>query len=88
MHRLAEKELTLLTSAEKRVDVAVLATFKKNAEGDMGGKDFVGTLANGGVALSPYHALDEQIAADLKDEVDQLRGEIESGAVKIADFLD
>lgn len=86
---LAATELatSILTSAEKRVDVAVLATFKKNAEGDMGGEDFVGTLANGGVTLSPYHALDAQIPADLKDEVDQLRGEIESGAVKIADFL-
>jgi basic membrane protein A len=78
---------SILTSAEKRVDVAVLATLKKNAEGDMGGEDFVGTLANGGVALSPYHELDSEIPAALKDEVDQLRTEIESGAVTIADYL-
>jgi basic membrane protein A len=78
---------SILTSAEKRVDVAVLAALKKNAEGDMGGDDFVGTLANGGVALSPYHELVEQIPADHKDEVDQLRAEIESGAVRIADYL-
>jgi basic membrane protein A len=78
---------SILTSAEKRVDVAVLATLKRNAEGDMGGEDFVGTLANGGVALSPYHELDSQISAALKDEVDQLQTEIESGAVTIADYL-
>ena len=38
---------------EKVIDVAVLETIKKNAGGDMGGENFVGTLANGGVALVP-----------------------------------
>ena len=36
----------------------------------MGGENFVGTLANGGVALSPFHDLDSQIPAELKAEVD------------------
>ncbi len=77
----------ILTSTEKRVDVAVLAVLKQNAEGDTGGSDYVGTLANGGVALSPYHELAGQIPADLKAEVDQLQAQIESGAVRIADYL-
>ena len=77
----------IITSSEKRIDVAVLSTIQKNAGGDMGGENFVGTLANGGVGLSPYHDFDSQIPAELKAEVDQLSADIASGAIKIADYL-
>jgi basic membrane protein A len=77
----------ILTSAEKRIDVAVLDTIKKNAGGDKGGENYVGTLANGGVALSPFHDLDSQIPVELKAEVDQLAKDIASGAITIADYL-
>ena len=69
---LPEYSQAILTSAEKRIDVAVLDTIQKNAGGDMGGTNFVGTLANGGVAISPFHDLDSQVPAELKAEVDKL----------------
>ena len=84
---LPELSKAILTSAEKRIDVAVLDTIKKNAGGDKGGENFVGTLANDGVALSPFHDLDSQVPAELKAEVDQLAKDIASGAVTIADYL-
>ncbi len=84
---LPEYAAAIITSSEKRIDVAVLSTIQKNADGDMGGENFVGTLANGGVGLSPYHDFDSQIPAELKAEVDQLSADIASGAVKIADYL-
>ena len=84
---LPEYSKAILTSAEKRIDVAVLETIKKNAGGDMGGESFLGTLANGGVAISPFHDLDAQIPAELKAEVEQLSADIASGAVKVADYL-
>jgi basic membrane protein A len=84
---LPEYSKAILTSAEKRIDVAVLATIKKNAGGDMGGENFVGTLANGGVAISPFHDLDAQVPAELKAEVDQLAKDIAAGTVKVADYL-
>jgi basic membrane protein A len=65
----------------------VLDTIKKNAGGDRGGENFLGTLANDGVALSPFHDLDGQIPAELKAEVDQLAKDIASGSVKVADYL-
>jgi basic membrane protein A len=77
----------ILTSAEKVIDVAVLEVIKKNAGGDTGGENFIGTLANGGVRLSPFHDLEAQVPADLKAEVDQLAADIASGAIKIADYL-
>jgi len=77
----------ILTSAEKRIDVAVLEAIKKTAGGDMGGDNFVGTLANSGVAISPFHDLDAQIPAELKAEVEQLQADIASGAIKVSDYL-
>jgi len=77
----------ILTSAQKEIDVAVLETIKKNSAGDLGGENFEGTLANGGVVLAPYHDFDSKIPADLKAEVDQLKSDIASGKVKIADYL-
>ena len=76
---LAEYAPAILTSAQKVIDVAVLETIKKNSAGDLGGENFLGTLANGGVALSPYHDLDSKIPADLKAQVDQLKADIASG---------
>jgi basic membrane protein A len=77
----------ILTSAQKVIDVAVLETIKKNSAGDLGGENFEGTLANNGVTLAPYHDLDSAIPADLKAEVDQLKADIASGTIKVADYL-
>ena len=84
---LSEYAPAILTSAQKVIDVAVLETIKKNSAGDLGGENFLGTLANGGVALSPYHDLDSKIPADLKAQVDQLKADIASGTVKVSDYL-
>jgi basic membrane protein A and related proteins len=80
---LAEYSKAILTSAEKRIDVAVLETIKKNAGGDMGGENFLGTLANGGVGISPFHDLESQVPAELKAAVDKLAQDIASGAIDI-----
>jgi basic membrane protein A len=77
----------LLTSAQKVIDVAVLDTIKANANGKTGGDNYVGTLANGGVALAPFHDFDSQISADLKAGIDALKGKIADGSVKVADYL-
>jgi basic membrane protein A len=84
---LAEYAPAILTSSEKVIDVAVLETFKKNAAGDTGGESFVGTLANGGVRISPFHDLDSQVSAELKSELQTLQQEIADGTVKISDYL-
>ena len=61
---LAEYAPAILTSAQKVIDVAVLDTIKKNSGGDLGGENYVGTLANNGVALAPFHDLDSKIPPD------------------------
>ncbi len=84
---LAEYSKAILTSAQKVIDVAVLETIKKNSGGDTGGENFVGTLANKGVALAPYHDFATVIPQDLQAEVTQLQADIASGTVKVADYL-
>ena len=84
---LSEYAKAILTSAEKVIDVAVLETFKKNSAGDLGGENFLGTLANKGVRIAPFHDFDSQISADLKSEIDALAGKIADGSVKVADYL-
>jgi basic membrane protein A len=84
---LSEYAKAILTSAEKVIDVAVLETFKKNSAGDLGGENFLGTLANKGVRIAPFHDFDSQISADLKSEIDALSGQIADGSVKVADYL-
>ncbi len=84
---LAEYAPAILTSAEKVIDVAVLETFKKNSGGDLGGENFIGTLDNKGVRISPFHDFEDDVSADLKTELDTLSGAIAGGTVKVADYL-
>ena len=84
---LAEYAAAILTSAEKVIDVAVLDTFNKNSGGDMGGENFVGTLENKGVRISPFHEFEDDISAELKTELGELETAIAGGTVKVADYL-
>jgi basic membrane protein A len=84
---LSEYAKAILTSAQKAIDVSVLDTFNKNQGGDLGGENYVGTLENKGVLISPFHDFDSVIPADLKSEIDTLSGKISDGSVKVADYL-
>jgi basic membrane protein A and related proteins len=44
---------------------------------------FLGTLANNGVSLAPYHEFDSKIDAGLKAEITQLKADIISGKIKV-----
>jgi basic membrane protein A len=84
---LAEYAGAIITSAEKVIDVAVVDTFTKNSGGDMGGENFVGTLENKGVRISPFHEFEDDISAELKAEIAELETAIAGGSVKVADYL-
>lgn len=44
---------------------------------------FMGTLANNGVSLAPYHDFDSKIDAALKAEVEKLKADIIAGTIKV-----
>jgi basic membrane protein A len=84
---LPEYAAAIITSSQKVIDVAVLDLIKKNAGGDTGGENYLGTLANNGVALAPFHDFDSQISPEITTAIDQLKTDIASGTVKVADYL-
>lgn len=77
----------ILTSAQKAIDVSVLDFFNQVEGGYLGGKDYSGTLANGGVLLSPFHDFDSKIPADLKAEIATLQAALSDGSVTVCSFL-
>ena len=84
---LPEYAAAIITSSQKVIDVAVLDQIKKNAGGDTGGENYIGTLANGGVAISPFHDFEAQVTPELKAAIEALKAEIAAGTVKVADYL-
>ena len=75
---------TILTSAVKKVDVAVFDTVKKAADGQLqGGADVLYGLKEDGVGLAPYHNWDAKIPADVKAAVEKAKTDIVAGTVTV-----
>ncbi|MDR2619716.1 MAG: BMP family ABC transporter substrate-binding protein [Propionibacteriaceae bacterium] len=72
----------LLTSVEKAVDKGVYEAIKAAYENKWDNKPYVGTLANDGVVLSPFHDFDSVIPADTKAELDTIKAGIIGGTIK------
>ena len=78
---------TYLTSVVKRMDVAVYDVIKMVLEGRFKGGTYVGTLANGGVDIAPFHEYEDKVPAWLKAEVEQIRQKIINGEIDIRAIL-
>jgi basic membrane protein A and related proteins len=72
-----------LTSVQKGIAVSVEAAIKAAAEGSFQGGNYDGTLANGGVALAPYHNFDSKIPGALKSEIDAIKQGIIGGSISV-----
>jgi len=51
------------------------------ANGTFKGGAYIGTLANGGVALAPYHDFATVVPASLQAEINSLKADIISGKI-------
>ena len=73
----------LLTSVEKRMTKAVFDIIKDLAidGGTFSGDSYVGTLANEGTGLSPFHDFDGKVSAELKAKLDELKAAIIAGEI-------
>jgi basic membrane protein A and related proteins len=74
----------MLTSVTKGITEAVKTAVLSAAHGTFVGGTYIGTLANGGAVLSPYHDLATQVPASLQAEIKTLQQEIEAGTIKPA----
>jgi basic membrane protein A len=73
----------IITSVFKAMDLAVLNAIKAAKDGTFSNEAYVGTLENQGTGLAPFHNFDSKVPADLKAEIDKIKADILSGAIKI-----
>lgn len=73
----------LLTSIMKGIAVGVSDVVKASADGNFDNSPFVGTLENGGVSIAPFHEFEGKVDAALQGQLDALKADIISGAVKV-----
>ena len=72
----------ILTSVEKRMDNSVVNAVRTIVDGNFTGGTHVGTLANGGVSLAPFHQLDSLVSAQIKADLEEIKAGIISGEIK------
>lgn len=73
----------ILTSVLKGIDASVADTVELTAKGKFTNEPYVGTLANGGVSLAPFHDMEGEVSQEVKDGVKKLQDAITSGELKV-----
>ncbi|XAS69613.1 BMP family ABC transporter substrate-binding protein [Micrococcaceae bacterium Sec5.7] len=73
----------MLSSVIKQMGEAVETVVKDDKDGKFSNTPYVGTLANDGVSLAPFHSLESQVPAELKTELDQIKKDIVDGKLKV-----
>ena len=71
-----------ITSVEKGIQTAVKGAVTSAANGSFKGGNYIGTLANGGVQLAPYHDFSSKVPAALQSELTQIKQGIISGTIQ------
>ncbi len=71
-----------ITSVEKGIVPSVKATVLSAANGTFKGGTYVGTLANGGAVLAPFHLFAGKVPASLQSELAQVGAGIASGTIQ------
>jgi basic membrane protein A and related proteins len=72
-----------LTSVMKNMDVAVFEAIEEALEGTFQGGVFVGTLANDGVGIAPFHQLDDMVPGEVAGALDGIRQQIIAGEIQV-----
>ena len=72
-----------ITSVTKNLSGSVKEYVTKAASGSFPTGSYVGTLANDGTGLAPFHQFDSKVPSALKSELEQVKKDISSGTIKI-----
>lgn len=72
----------IITSVMKKIGEAVFDTVKETQEGKYSAKPYIGTLANKGVDIAPFHDFESKIDPAVKAKLDELRQGIIDGKIK------
>jgi basic membrane protein A len=71
-----------ISSVTKGIQASVKAAVLSAASGSFKGGDYVGTLANGGLVLSPFHDFASKVPTSLQSELKTIEAGIENGSIK------
>ena len=72
-----------LTSVMKSIDTAVFDTIKEASEGNFTTDNFVGTIANEGLDIAPFHDYESQLPEGLADKIKELKSQIADGTIVV-----
>ena len=72
-----------LTTVEKGMDATVLGAIEAAKNGTFAGGVYVGTLANNGVRIAPYHDLSSSVSNELNNEIIKLKSSIVNGFLSV-----
>jgi basic membrane protein A len=78
-----EAQAALLSSAQKKVDVAVYNYLEAVVDGSVAAGISTGTLQDGGVGLAPFHDWDSQIPAELKAQIQRASDGLMNGSISV-----
>jgi basic membrane protein A len=79
-----ERKQVYLTSITKRMDATVFNVIKNAMEDKFEGGVLLGSLANGGVDLAPFHDMEDAVPEELKQELEAIRAGIIDGSIEVA----
>jgi serine/threonine-protein kinase len=71
----------IITTAEKNIATAVKTAVLDAASNTFKGGNYIGTIANGGVTLAPFHTYQNKVPASLKAELARIKTEIANGTI-------
>jgi basic membrane protein A len=77
----------VLTSVQKKINVAVFNTIKDAMDGTFVGGTKTYTIADGGVDLAPFHDFDSKVSADLKAEIAAAKAALIDGSLTVDGVL-
>ena len=72
-----------ITSVTKGIVPSVAHAVETAAKGTFQGGNYIGTLANGGVALSPFHTFASKIPAKVKSALNKIKAGIIAGKISL-----
>jgi len=72
-----------LSTVVKEIGAAVTETIRQAQAGNFSSEPYLGTLANGGVDLAPFHNFESKVPADLAAKIKDLRQQIIDGKLKV-----
>ena len=79
----AQYKDVFLTTVEKNIANSVETAITETVSGSFNNTPYIGTLANDGVGLAPYHDFEDAVPAELNAKIEELKAQIVDGTITV-----